>query len=97
MRARGIGHQAALRQLGNRLVAILHGCLKTNTTYNDYAELVVMPTGGAGGGVRGGQGVGVGDGRGIITGRRGRRGGCLWVGSVREVRMVLRPVPARVP
>jgi hypothetical protein len=35
MRARGIGHQAALRQLGNRLVGILHGCLKTNTTYNE--------------------------------------------------------------
>jgi hypothetical protein len=28
LRARGIGHQAALRQLGNRLVGILHGCLK---------------------------------------------------------------------
>ena len=26
LRARGIGHQAALRQLGNRLVGILHGC-----------------------------------------------------------------------
>ena len=35
LRARGIGHQAALRQLGNRLVGILHGCLKTNTTYNE--------------------------------------------------------------
>ena len=29
LRARGIGHHAALRQLGNRLVGILHGCLKT--------------------------------------------------------------------
>ena len=29
MRARKIGHQAALRQLANRLVGILHGCLKT--------------------------------------------------------------------
>ena len=28
MRARKIGHEAALRQLGNRLVGILHGCLK---------------------------------------------------------------------
>jgi transposase len=28
LRARGIGHQAALRQLSNRLVGILHGCLK---------------------------------------------------------------------
>jgi transposase len=35
LRARGIGHQAALRQLGNRLVGILHGCLKTGTTYDE--------------------------------------------------------------
>lgn len=35
LRRRGIGHQAALRQLGNRLVGILHGCLKANTTYNE--------------------------------------------------------------
>jgi transposase len=28
LRARNIGHQAALRQLANRLVGILHGCLK---------------------------------------------------------------------
>jgi len=35
MRARGIGHQAALRQLANRLVGILHGCLKTGTPYNE--------------------------------------------------------------
>jgi hypothetical protein len=35
LRARGIGHHAALRQLGNRLVGILHGCLKTSTTYNE--------------------------------------------------------------
>jgi transposase len=34
-RARGAGHHAALRQLGNRLVGILHGCLKTNTPYNE--------------------------------------------------------------
>ena len=34
LRARGIGHQAALRQLGNRLVGILHGCLKTRTLYD---------------------------------------------------------------
>jgi hypothetical protein len=27
LRERGTGHQAALRQLGNRLVGILHGCL----------------------------------------------------------------------
>lgn len=35
MRARNIGHQAALRQLANRLVGILHGCLKTRTLYNE--------------------------------------------------------------
>ena len=35
LRARGIGHHAALRQLGNRLVGILHGCLKTGTTYDE--------------------------------------------------------------
>jgi hypothetical protein len=29
LRARGVGHHAALRQLGNRLVGILHGCLTT--------------------------------------------------------------------
>jgi transposase len=35
LRARGIGHHAALRQLGNRLVGILHGCLKTRTLYDE--------------------------------------------------------------
>lgn len=34
-RARGLGHNAALRQLANRLVGILHGCLKTDTTYDE--------------------------------------------------------------
>lgn len=33
-RARGLEHQAALRQLANRLVGILHGCLKTRTVYD---------------------------------------------------------------
>ena len=33
IRARGVGHRAALRQLANRLVGILHGCLKTGTVY----------------------------------------------------------------
>jgi hypothetical protein len=32
---RGKDHNAALRQLANRLVGILHGCLKTNTTYDE--------------------------------------------------------------
>jgi transposase len=36
MRQRGIGHQAALRQLSNRLVGILHGCLKTSTLYSEH-------------------------------------------------------------
>jgi transposase len=35
IRARGTAHRAALRQLGNRLVGILHGCLKTGTEYNE--------------------------------------------------------------
>ncbi|MEV4128155.1 IS110 family transposase, partial [Nocardia sp. NPDC049707] len=34
-RARGVNHYAALRQLSNRLVGILHGCLKTGTLYNE--------------------------------------------------------------
>ena len=35
LRARGLGHNAALRQLSNRLVGILHGCLKTRTRYDE--------------------------------------------------------------
>jgi hypothetical protein len=35
LRDRGVGHHAALRQLANRLVGILHGCLKTGTTYDE--------------------------------------------------------------
>ena len=35
LRRRGLGHRAALRQLANRLVGILHGCLKTGTTYDE--------------------------------------------------------------
>jgi hypothetical protein len=35
LHAREIGHNAALRQVGNRLVGILHGCLKTTSLYND--------------------------------------------------------------
>ncbi|WP_308169496.1 IS110 family transposase [Acrocarpospora catenulata] len=34
LRARDISHNAALRQVGNRLVGILHGCLKTHTYYD---------------------------------------------------------------
>jgi transposase len=36
IRARGAGHHAALRQLGNRLVGILHGCLKTGRPYEEH-------------------------------------------------------------
>jgi hypothetical protein len=36
LRARGTGHRAALRQLSNRWVGILHGCLKTGTTYDEH-------------------------------------------------------------
>ena len=35
LKARKIGHHAALRQLANRLVGILHGCLKTGTKYDE--------------------------------------------------------------
>jgi len=35
LRDRGTGHRAALRQLANKLVGILHGCLKTRTLYNE--------------------------------------------------------------
>jgi transposase len=34
-RSRGADYNAALRQLANRLVGILHGCLKTRTPYNE--------------------------------------------------------------
>ncbi len=35
LRARGIEHNDALRRLANRLVGILHGCLKARTRYNE--------------------------------------------------------------
>jgi transposase len=34
-RAREVGYNPALRQVGNRLVGILHGCLKTRTLYDE--------------------------------------------------------------
>jgi len=34
-RARGAGHNPALRQLANRLTGILHGCLKTRTLHDE--------------------------------------------------------------
>ena len=35
LRGRNIGHHAPLRQLANRLVGILHGCLKTGAVYDE--------------------------------------------------------------
>jgi hypothetical protein len=35
IRVRDVGHRAALRQVANRLVGILHGCLKTGTLYDE--------------------------------------------------------------
>jgi hypothetical protein len=35
LRGRGLGHHAALRQLANRLVGILHGCLKKGSHYDE--------------------------------------------------------------
>jgi transposase len=35
LRARGIEHNDALRRLANKLVGILHGCLKTRTLYDE--------------------------------------------------------------
>lgn len=35
LRDRGASHSPALRQLANRLVGILHGCLKTGTLYDE--------------------------------------------------------------
>ncbi|GLW36057.1 IS110 family transposase [Actinoplanes regularis] len=43
-RARGVAHNAALRQLANRLVGILHGCLKTGTHYNETTAWAHQPT-----------------------------------------------------
>jgi hypothetical protein len=34
-RAKGLSHHDALRRLANRLVGILHGCLKTRTLYDE--------------------------------------------------------------
>lgn len=43
LRAREVGHHAALRQLGNRLVGILHGCLKTGTVYDESTACPQVP------------------------------------------------------
>jgi hypothetical protein len=34
-RAKGTGHNDALRRLASRLAGILHGCLKTRTRYDE--------------------------------------------------------------
>ncbi|WP_329062027.1 hypothetical protein [Amycolatopsis sp. NBC_01480] len=34
LKSRDVSHNAALRQVGNRLVGILHGCLKTTSHYD---------------------------------------------------------------
>jgi transposase len=47
LRARDVSHPAALRQIGNRLVGILHGCLKTNTHYDQataWSHRTALPT-----------------------------------------------------
>jgi hypothetical protein len=44
LRDRRVGHHAALRQLGNRLVGILHGCLKTHTRYDETTAWSHRPT-----------------------------------------------------
>lgn len=36
LRARGKGHHVALRQLANRLVGILHGCLRSGSHYDEH-------------------------------------------------------------
>jgi transposase len=41
---RGKDHNAALRQLANRLVGILHGCLKTNTLYHEHTAWPAFQT-----------------------------------------------------
>jgi transposase len=45
-RDRGLNHDAALRALSNRLVGILHGCLKTRTLYDEataWSHRVKLP------------------------------------------------------
>ena len=52
LRGREIGHNAALRQVGNRLVGILHGCLKTTSAYNETTAWSHRPKTGACAGAR---------------------------------------------
>jgi hypothetical protein len=39
-----LNHQAAIRQLANRLVGILHGCLKAGILYVESAAWTPNPT-----------------------------------------------------
>jgi transposase len=43
-RARGAGHYQALRALANRLVGILHGCLRHHTLYDEHTAWGQRPT-----------------------------------------------------
>jgi hypothetical protein len=45
MRERGTGSPSRLRQLGNRLVGILHGCLKTGSTYDETTAWAHLQSG----------------------------------------------------
>jgi hypothetical protein len=42
-RDKGLSHHKALRALGNRLVGILHGCLRTHTHYDEHAAWAHRP------------------------------------------------------
>jgi transposase len=42
-RERGVGYNAALRQVANRLVGILHGCLKTGSLYDETTAWANQP------------------------------------------------------
>lgn len=42
-RSRGAGYNAALRQVANRLVGILHGCLKTSSLYDETTAWANQP------------------------------------------------------
>ena len=42
-RDKGLSHHKALRTLGNRLVGILHGCLRHHTTYNEHTAWAHRP------------------------------------------------------
>jgi hypothetical protein len=43
-RNRGISHNDGLRRVANRLVGILHGCLKTGTLYDEATAWATVRT-----------------------------------------------------